>query len=129
MSENISSTPLEEKSLYERIGGKKAVKKAVDVFYSKVLADPKLTNLFANTDMEGLMQHQYSFMVSIFGGPDIYKGRALREAHRNKGITEEHFDAVANHLHDTLKEIGVTNGLIGEVMTLVASTREEVLDL
>ena len=34
------------KSLYERIGGEAAVGAAVDLFYSKVLADQKISHFF-----------------------------------------------------------------------------------
>ena len=38
-------------SLYERIGGEKAVSAAVGVFYEKVLADDRVNHFFTNMDM------------------------------------------------------------------------------
>lgn len=38
-------------SLFEEIGGRAAVNAAVDLFYTKVFADPLLTSFFEGTDM------------------------------------------------------------------------------
>lgn len=39
-------------SLFEEIGGHAAVNAAVDLFYTKVFADPLLTSFFEGTDMQ-----------------------------------------------------------------------------
>ena len=38
-------------SLFERIGGAEAVDAAVELFYSKVLADERVNSFFKKTDM------------------------------------------------------------------------------
>ena len=57
----------------------------------------------------------------------------MLEAHRhvNKGAfpTEAHFGAVAGHLQATLEELGVGEEDIGEVMALVATTKDDVCGL
>ena len=66
-----------------------------------------------------------------FGGPVKYDGKDLRQAHAHlvaRGLNDSHFDAVAGHLQSTLKELGVANDLIAEVMALVGSTRNDVLN-
>ena len=45
------SIPTAQQSLYEQLGGKPAVEAAVDLFYSKVLADNRINHYFANIDM------------------------------------------------------------------------------
>lgn len=42
----------ENRSLFERIGGMNAVDAAVDIFYTKVLADESINHFFLNTDMK-----------------------------------------------------------------------------
>ena len=67
------------------------------------------------------------------GGPNNYTGRGMRAAHAkvNNGShpTEEQFNAVAGHLAATLKEAGVTDDLINEVIGVVATTKNDVLGL
>ena len=118
-------------TLYERIGGAAAVDAAVDLFYRKVLTDNSISQFFDSTDMEDQRAKQKAFLSWVFGGPEEYKGKDLREAHADlvaNGLNEAHFDAVAGHLAATLNDLGVPEDLAGEVMTLAASTRDQVLN-
>jgi hemoglobin len=118
-------------SLYDRLGGEAAVVAAVDLFYEKVLQDPLTAPFFDSLDMEAQTRKQVAFMTVAFGGPDEYKGRNLREAHaklvREKGLGDVHFDRVAEHLVATLRELGIAQPLIDEVVGIVGGTRSEVL--
>jgi hemoglobin len=120
-----------ERSLYERLGGEAAIAAAVDLFYDKVMADERTRPFFAAIDMKAQIKKQRSFMTVAFGGPDEYRGRDLRVAHaalvRDKGLSDMHFDAVAEHLKATLVELGIADPLIGEVLGIVGGTRKEVL--
>jgi hemoglobin len=46
-----------------------------------------------------------------------------------KGLNEDHFNAVATHLQATLEELDVPADLVGEVMSIAASTHDDVLGL
>ena len=118
-------------SLYERLGGEAAVDAAVDLFYTHVMADDRINYFFDGIDMERQASKQKAFMTYAFGGPNNYSGRSMRIAHaklvEEKGLNDSHFDAVAENLQKTLQEMGVGEDLIGEVMEIVGSTREDVL--
>lgn len=118
-------------TLFERLGGEQAVDAAVDIFYRKVLADPSISEFFDTTDMDEQRAKQKAFLTMAFGGPNEYSGKDLREAHAplvERGLNDSHFDAVAGHLQDTLKEMEVADDLIGEAIAIAASTRDEVLN-
>lgn len=119
-------------SLYERLGGAPAVEAAVDLFYRKVLDDTRISAYFDDTDMDAQRVKQKAFLTMAFGGPDQYSGADLRTAHAplvERGMNGSHFDAVAEHLQATLSELGIPAELAGEVMTIAASTRDDVLNL
>lgn len=104
---------------------------AVDLFYQKVMADELTRPFFADLDMAAQVKKQVSFMTWAFGGPSEYKGRDLRTAHAalvKKGLGDAHFDAVAGHLAATLGELGVAPSLIQEVIGIVGSQRNVVLN-
>ncbi len=118
-------------SLYEEIGGRDAVNAAVDLFYTKVFADPLLVPFFTNTDRKQQIAKQKAFLTYAFGGAPNYSGKSMREAHKpavSQGLSDVHFDAVAGHLLATLNELNVPAHLIDQVMQIAGSTRSDVLN-
>ncbi|HEY9877148.1 MAG TPA: group 1 truncated hemoglobin [Leptolyngbyaceae cyanobacterium] len=121
-------------SLYEKLGGQSAVELAVDKFYERVLNDSRIKHFFENVDMNKQRAHQKAFLTYAFGGTSRYDGKMMREAHKhlveNMGLRGEHFDAVAEDLVETLKEMGVSDELIGEVAAVAAAPahRADVLN-
>lgn len=119
-------------SVYERIGGEKAVDQAVDVFYRKVLSDDRISSFFEDVDMDRQAAKQKAFLTMVFGGPSHYTGKNMRDAHAHlvkRGLNESHFNAVAENLVATLKELGVGEGDIDEVVKIALSTKNDVLGL
>ncbi len=121
----------EQPSIYQRIGGKDAVRATVVKLYEKILEDERLIPFFEETDMDVLRRSQTAFIVMALGGPHNYTGSGLRNAHRHlvreKGLSDEHFDAVADHLVAAMQELGVERPLIDEAIAVVAGTRDDVL--
>jgi hemoglobin len=85
-------------SIYDAIGGEPALVAVVDDFYVRVTGDPELAVFFAGTNMARLKGRQVEFFAAALGGPHTYTGATVREAHRGRGIGQEHFDLAAGHL-------------------------------
>lgn len=115
-------------SLFKRLGGKAAVSAAVDLFYSKVLADSTISSFFDGVDMEAQKNKQRAFLTYAFGGPVKYTGKDMREAHASMSLTEDHFNAVARHLVATLQELGADEATINEVVEIALSVKDDVLN-
>jgi hemoglobin len=115
-------------TLYERIGGAPAVTAAVERFYVRVLADPMLEPFFENVDLARLKRHQLAFLSQALGGPQEYSGATMSRAHARLRIEQRHFDAVAGHLVETLRELGVGEEIIGEVVDAVAPLASQIVN-
>ena len=116
-----------KQTLYEAIGGAPAVEAAVDNFYERVLNDPELVGFFDEKRLPWLKVQQRAFLTQVMSGPAEYKGRNMKEAHAHMTITNEHFDLVAGHLTDSLKELGVPTNLAKQVLGLVAPLRADIV--
>ena len=117
-------------SLYEQLGGEPAVNAAVDIFYRKVLKDPRISKFFDGVDMQRQAAKQKSFLTMVFGGPNHYTGLDMRKGHAHliaRGLNDSHFDAVVENLGSTLKELNVPDALIQQVAALAETTRNDVL--
>ena len=113
--------------MYDKIGGKAAMKTAVDRFYARVLDDKSLRPFFEGTDMEVQRSKQAAFLAYALGGVENWKGKNMLEAHKHLTLTEDDFGAVARHLEDTLEELGVAGDVIADAMSVVAGTKDDVL--
>lgn len=122
--------PQQAKSLYERIGGDFAISAVVDGFYEKVLNDERINFFFENISMDAQIGKLKKFLKVAFGGQEIYTGKDMRKAHAPlvaRGLNDSHVDALLEHMSATLREIGVKEDLIQEVIEIIESYRDDVL--
>lgn len=115
-------------SLFENLGGAEAVDAAVDIFYRKVLSDDRISHFFDTVDMEAQHAKQKAFLTMAFGGPNNYTGKDMREAHKHMDLNDEHFNAVAESLVSTLKDLNVAQQYIDEVVEIAVSVKDDVLN-
>ncbi|MBK6942172.1 MAG: group 1 truncated hemoglobin [Planctomycetes bacterium] len=118
-------------SLFERLGGQAAITTAVDVFYRKMLKDPRVARFFATTDMNRQRAKQAAFLTMVTGGPNAYTGKDMRAGHAHlvaQGLDDSHVDVVIEHLGATLAELGAKPEDIAQVAALANSVRDDVLN-
>ena len=113
-------------SIYDRIGGEAGIAGMVDKFYERVLADPELAPYFKNTSMDKQQRMQREFFGAATGGPIIYSGRPLGEVHRHMGISRREFQRFTEHLIETLKETGISDQDVYDVIARVNLYADEI---
>jgi hemoglobin len=120
-------TAAAEVSIYDAIGGEPALVAVVDDFYGRVLADPQLASFFAGANMPKLKGRQVEFFAAALGGPDVYQGAGLREAHRGRGISQADFDRVAVHLTASLAAAGVPTETVGQIAAAITPLADDIV--
>jgi hemoglobin len=110
---------MSDDSLYDRLGGRDAIRVVVDDFYDRVLDDERLRPYFEDVSMDRLRSHQIQFLAAATGGPVDYAREDLRAAHAEMGIDESEFEAVATHLDAALEDAGVARPDRRDVMETV----------
>lgn len=114
-------------TLYELLGGQTAVEAVVDEFYKRILQDERVAHYFTHLDMEQQRNHQTAFMSSVVGGPQLYAGRSMAEAHAHLKLSKADFDAVAGHLVAALERFSVPQVHIDTVMSSIARLEREIV--
>lgn len=115
-------------TLLDRLGGPAAVKAVVDEFYKRVVSDEETGAFFDNVKMGALKKHQVEFMKVAFTSipPDLDVAALMMEKHLalfKKGLNEQHFDIVAQHLVAACEHLDVPKPLIDEAVAIVGSLR------
>lgn len=114
-------------STYDAIGGAGVVKTAVSVFYQRVLDDPDLQPWFQGIDLDRLRAHQRAFIAQALGGPDLFAGRTMAQAHADLAITDDAFDAVLEHLVIAMHDLGVAEEGLEQIRAALESVRAYVV--
>lgn len=96
--------------------------------YDALLQDEALAPFFANVDMDNLREHMADFIGSVTGGPKIYEGRPMDEAHEGFAITPYHFQRVALHLHKALITAGISAAHAEAILAEIAQLRGAIVN-
>jgi hemoglobin len=116
------ATFAKEKTLYERLGGKKSITAVVDEFVNRVTGDTRINSFFKDTaaDPKRLAKFKKNLVDQICqasGGPCKYMGQDMKTAHAGMGITSADFNALVEDLVAALDKFKVgdkeKNDLLG----------------
>jgi hemoglobin len=113
-------------TIYDRIGGREALEVVVEDFYCRVLDDDHLSCFFAGTNVNRLKGKQVEFFAAALGGPERYTGAPMKQVHRGRGITVDHFNLVAGHLTDSLCAAGVAEATIAEILGAISPLAADI---
>ena len=109
----------DEPTLYERIGGEETLTRVIDDFYGRITRDPDLSPFFRNASLEKLRRMQHEFIGAALDGPQQYTGLSLAHVHSGRGITVHHFNRFTQHLLETLRDMGVNEKEIEQVISRI----------
>jgi hemoglobin len=125
-----------EPTLYERLGGIFAIAAVIDSFSDRLLKNPKIVNanpelhewhtVTYHTRMPGLKWGRTWWLAMKAGGPFLYTGQEMRDAHWDLKISPEVFDEVAAELARTLDDFKVPEREKAEVLAAFAAEKGEV---
>jgi hemoglobin len=137
---------MNEKSLYERLGGVFAIAAVIDRFSDAIVRNPIVGQQSQNPQLRdwhtnnlgrlaGLKFMRTLWVCNVAGGPFEFSatrpGRTelgLEEAHRSLRISPEEFDEVAAELGRTLDYFNVPDAEKHEVLDAFAAHKEEVTE-
>jgi hemoglobin len=117
-----------EKSLYERLGKKKAITAVVKDFLGFVGADTRINKFFAKTDLKDLEKKLIDQICEATGGPCKYKGKSMKEAHRGMGVSSADFGALVEDLIKALDKNKVPEKEKGELLAALGGMKGDIVE-
>jgi hemoglobin len=125
--QNMGMMPMQQKSLYDRLGGKDAIVAVVDDFVGNVAADNRINRFFAKTDIPRLKRNLVDQICAGTGGPCTYTGRDMKTAHAGMGVTNADFDALVGDLVKSLDKFKVPEKEKGELLGILGPMRPSIV--
>jgi hemoglobin len=125
-------TAMKEKSLYDRLGGQKAITAVVDEFVARVAADKRINAFFAATasDPKRLAAFKGKLVDQICeasGGPCKYTGKDMKTAHMGMGVTGAQFDALVEDLIGALDKFKVGQHEKDQLLGVLGPMRADIV--
>ena len=90
--------PPAKDALYRELGGTPGITHVVDLFLARLNADARINTLFAHVDHADLRRLVIEQLCAATGGPCVYSGRSMEEAHSGLNLTEADFSAFMGDL-------------------------------
>jgi hemoglobin len=124
---------VKQPSLYERLGGAYSIATVVDDFIERLLvnatlnANPAIKEARARVPKAGLKFHVTTLVCEVSGGPCKYTGRTMKESHERLNITQAEWDAMVADFEATLKKFNVPQREQQELITIVGSTKNDIV--
>jgi hemoglobin len=125
--------PLEQPSLYDRLGGVYNIATVVDDLIDRVMADPRLNanprvdEAHHRVSAAGFKYLVTELVCSAAGGPQTYSGRPMGDAHRHLMITDEEWHAFMDDLQQAFDRFEVPQPEQRELVAIVESTKEAIV--
>ena len=119
----------QDKSLYQRLGGRSAIEAVVKDFAGRALADARIKQKFAKSDPDRLVTSLVQQVCAATGGPCKYTGRSMKDAHRSMGVTEGEFNALVEDLTASLDHFKVGAKEKSELLTTLGSMKGDIVEV
>jgi hemoglobin len=124
---------MKEKSLYERLGKKKAITAVVDEFVSRVAADTRINKFFAATAsdparLKTFKGHLVDQICEASGGPCKYKGKDMKTAHMGMGVSGGDFTALVEDLSGALDTFKVGAHEKDQLLGALAPMKTQIVE-
>lgn len=118
---------MDQRSLYERLGGSEAIAAVVDDFVARCAGDSRINGKFARTDIPRLKRMLIDQVTAATGGPTAYAGRSMHDTHEGMGVTAGEFEALVDDLIATLDHFSVPAAEQQELVTILAPLRGDIV--
>ena len=120
-------------TLYNRLGGKKAITAVVDDFVGNCASDARINSFFAKTaaDTKRLQKFKANLVDQICeaaGGPCKYKGKSMKEAHAGMGVKSADFGALVEDLVKSLDKFQVAKADKDTLLGVLGPMKSDIVE-
>ena len=122
------ATITKQQSLYQRLGGQRAIVAVVDDFVGNVAADKRINRYFAKTNIPRFKRRLVEQLCAGTGGPCVYKGRDMKSAHSGLGVSGGDFGALVEDLGKSLNKLKVPAREQKELIAILAPMRGDIVE-
>lgn len=114
-------------SLYKAFGENAGLVKLMDDFMARLLTDARTKHFFEKVDQQHVKEKLTEQFCQLSGGPCVYKGVDMKNAHTNIDITKGNFNALVEVLQQAMDGQGIPFSAQNRMLALLAPMNREII--
>ena len=126
-NDNAGADPFEGAALFEAFNGEAGISRVVDDMVDRNLADPRIKDIFAASDLVRLRRTLKEQFCFILNGPCAYTGMDMKSSHADHGITNREFNALVENLQLAMNTEGVPFRVQNKLLAKLAPMQRDVV--
>ena len=114
-------------TLFADLGGQSGIDKIVDASVDNYLADPRISAIFDESNMDRLRAEFKVQFCQVAGGACVYKGHSMAAAHKGLHLTNADFNAVVEDLQSAMDSCNIPFATQNRFLARLAPYQHEVV--
>jgi hemoglobin len=122
---------MNQKSLYERLGGYDGIATFVNNLLPRLQTDSQLGRFYQNRGEDGVAREKQltiDFFCSSTGGPVNYNGRNMKQAHKGMKLSQNDWSIFLQLIDATIEALQIPRQESDEVVSLMSGLKEDIVE-
>jgi hemoglobin len=114
-------------SLYQDLGGRPGVDRIVDASVDNYLADPRIKDIFSESNIDRIRAELKDQFCMIADGPCQYTGHSMTAAHKGLHLTNANFNALVEDLQAAMDTCNIPFATQNRLLARLAPMQHQVV--
>jgi len=116
-----------EDTLYSDMGGQPGINKIADVSVDNYLADPRIKDIFSESNIDRIRAELKDQFCVIAGGPCRYTGHSMEATHKGLHLTDANFNALVEDLQSAMDSCNIPFATQNRFLARLAPMQHQVV--
>ena len=115
--------------LFDAFGGQTGIRALMNDFVGRLKADARLAEAFKDANPANLASQLSDQVCQLAGGPCVYNGPSMKEAHSSMDVTRADFNALVEVLQVSMDARGIPFTRQNQLLALLAPMHRDVINV
>ena len=125
---NAGATPITDPAVLAAFHGQEGIRRIVDDLVRMSDADPRISEIFKETDKVRLRRTLFEQLCYILGGGCAYTGRDMKTAHKDMGLQASDMNALVENLQAAMRKEGVPFAAQNKLLAKLAPQKRDMME-
>lgn len=120
--------PAADDRLFRAWGGEAGIRAVMQDFVPRLVADARIGHFFKDTNRAHLTTQLTAQLCQVSGGPCVYEGASMREAHQDMGLKRGDFNTLVELLQQSMDAKGIAFGDQTAMLARLAPMHRDIVE-